>query len=331
MANDEGFLDWAISAAWDQILSLGDLSNPFTIYFYLLLAALIIRYVLVIFPLMQIRQRWKNEDDKFVQENWKKFSRFKNSISKGIWGLRKKVTSEPNQDDSRLMKVAKKMVSAEELRFKKQRKEMKEVMTKEGMKALHVFILTEIIIALGPGVAALSFRLFAGSPSENEWSSGALILLISVFVVWFMYQIIRSFNVKKALEPLQRYYADPLVVKAGLTATLWSRKQLKALAELDTSDRVPFHQMKFKKKFDKEGIIENANEVKTFLGDVVKNARALGESGTKIGAGVLKEQMDTAIVKQTKNYLGEHSSLKWTLAIHIILTFLPVIAIYMLN
>ena len=82
---------------------------------------------------------------------------------------------------------------------------------------------------------------------------------------------------------------------------------------------------------DKEAIVSNANEVKTFLGDVAKNARALGESGTKIGADFLKEQMDSTIVKQTKNYLGEHSSLKWTLALHLIGTLLPVIAIYGLN
>jgi hypothetical protein len=241
------------------------------------------------------------------------------------------VTSKPAESDPRVMKIAKKLVSAEKLRFSEQRKEMKEVMTAEGMKALHSFIAIEIIIALGPAIAALAFRLVAGSPSVNEWNSTSKLMLSIVFTLWLLYQINRSFTVRKALEPLQRYYADPLVIKAGLTATLWSRKQLKVLSEMDTSERVPFHQMKFKKKLDKQGIIENANEVKTFLGDVVKNARSLGESGTKVGASLLREQMDSTIVKQTKNYLGEHSSLRLTLVFHLIGTLFPVIAIYMLN
>lgn len=331
MLGHEGFFPWAATVLWNQILSLRDLSNPFTVYFYLLIAALVVRYALVIVPLMQIRRRWLNEDDEFVQENWNRFSKQKNFVSKRIWSFRKKVTSEPDEKDSRLMKAAKKLVSTDELRFRNQRKEMKEVMTKEGMKALHVFILTEIAIALSPMIVALCFRLFAGSPTVNEWTSGSLIVLISGFAVWFMYQIIRSFNLMRALEPLQRYYADPLVVKAGLTVTLWSRKQLKELSEMDTSEMVPFHRMKFKKQLDKEAIVSNANEVKTFLGDVAKNARAIGESGTKIGADFLKDQMDSTIVKQTKNYLGEHSSLRWTLALHLTGTLLPVIAIYGLN
>ena len=208
------------------------------------------------------------------------------------------MTSEPDKDDPRLMKIAKNLVSDKTLRFSEQRKEMKEVMTDEGMKVLHSFIATEIIIALGPAIAALAFRLVAGSPSVNERNSTSKLMLTIVFVLWLLYQINRSFTVRKALEPLQRYYADPLVIKAGLTATLWSRKQLKVLSAMDTSERVPFHQMKFKKKLDKQGIIENANEVKAFLGDVVKNARYLGESGTKVGAGILREQMDSTIVEQ---------------------------------
>ena len=356
MATVEGFLDWAASTTWNQILSLKDLSNPFTIYTYILLLALAIRYFLVIFPLLEIQRRWKNEDEEFVVKNWERFSKSKNFLSRRIWKLRKKLTKKDDekttesdtkvieiddQDDSRLTTAMKKIGSSiseikklgtsEELQFGEQKKQMKQVIGKEGMKALRLFILTEIIIAVGPIFAALGFRLLAGSPSVNEWSSSSQLLLTAVFLLWLLYQINRSFNVRKALEPLQRYYADPLVIKAGLTATLWSRKQLKELSEMDTSEMVPFHRMKFRKKFDKEAILNNASEVKTFLGDVAKNARALGESGTKIGADFLKEQMDYTIEKQTKHYLGKHSSLRLTLAFHLIATLFPVIAIYMLN
>lgn len=218
---------------------------------------------------------------------------------------------------------------------------MKAAIGKEGMSALHSFIIVEITIAVFPALVAMCARVLLGSPSVNEWKFSSLLLLVVAFVAWFVYQLVRSLNVRNALVPLERYYADPLFIKTGLTATLWSRKSLKWLAEIEPDEFLLPQKIELKsmiksnddgrKSLDKEGVLENAKEVGIFISEVGHATRWGTKTATKATAGYLQEKLDSTITRRTEAYLGVNSSVRYTLIFHLFFTFIPVIAIYSLN
>ncbi len=332
-----------VSLAWNQFLSLFDLGNPFSVYFWVVCLALFARAVLVLFPLKQIYNRWKNKDPKAITPKGNFLNRMKKSVPFQVQKARNRLVKSLNNKNSRLVKFFRRNNEDLDLRvrYKTQRKELNQVLDDSSIKALNLFIRTEIAIAIAPAIVALTARLVLGTPSVYDWTKLSRFLLAAVFVVWLVYQIWRSYALREALEPLQRFYADPLLIKAGLGATIWSRKKLQHLSRTDVPELSAYPEAGFepmtklnddgKTRPDFSGVANNAKQMGGILSVAAKNTSTHFKQFTKDSAEYSRAKLDSTIKRQADNFLEEYSSPLLTIFFHMFWTLSPVIAIYSLN
>ena len=69
-----------VSLAWTQFLSLFDLGNPFSVLFWVMCLALFARAVLVLLPLKQIYNRWRNKGPRTINPKGNIFNRMRQII-----------------------------------------------------------------------------------------------------------------------------------------------------------------------------------------------------------------------------------------------------------
>lgn len=329
------------SFAVRQFLSLFDLGNPFSVYFWVMCVALFARAILVLFPLKQIYNRWRNKDPKAITPEGNLFNQMKTSVPFQITKARNRVVKSLNKKDGRLVRFLKRKNLDPKVGYKTQRKELNEVLDDTSQKALNLFIRTEIFIAIAPIFLALMARITYGSPSVYEWTTMSRFLLAGVFFLWLIYQIRRTYALREALEPLQRFYADPLLIKAGLGATIWSRKKLKHLSNTNVPELSAYPETNFepmtklnkdgKTRPDLSGFLNNAKEIGGVISVAAKNTNTHMKQFTKDSAEFSKDKLDSTIKSQTDNFLDEYSSPLLTTFLHIFWTLSPVVAIYTLN
>lgn len=332
-----------VSLTWMQFLSLFDLGNPFSVYFWVMCLALFARAVLVLLPLKQIYNRWRNKDPKSIRPDGNFFNRMKTVVPFQAQKVRNRLVKSLNNKNSRLVKFIRGKNENLDLRvrYKTQREELNQVLDDSSVKALNLFIRTEIIIAIAPALAALTARIFLGSPSVYDWTKISRLLLAGIFVFWLLYQIRRSYALRDALEPLQRFYSDPLLIKAGLGATIWSRKKLQRLSKTDVPELSGYPETSFESmtKLNKDGntrpdfssIVNNAKEIGGILSVAAKNTNTHLKQFTKDSAEYSKDKLDSTIKRQADSFLDEYSSPLLTILLHMFWTLSPVIAIYTLN
>ena len=331
------------SLAWTQFLSLFDLGNPFSVYFWVMCLALFARAVLVLFPLKQIYNRWRNKDPKAVTPEGNFLNRMKTVVPFQAQKARNRLVKSLNNKNSRLVKFFRSKNEDLDLRvrYKTQREELNQVLDDSSIIALNLFIRTEIIIALAPAIVALTARIALGSPSVYDWTKLSRFLLAGIFVLWLVYQIRRSYALRESLEPLQRFYADPLLIKAGLGATIWSRKKLQHLSRTDVPELSDYPETNFESmtKLNDEGktrpalsgIVNNAKQIGGLLSVAAKNTNTHLKQFTKDSAEYSKDKLDSTIKSQADNFLEEYSSPMLTIFLHMFWTLSPIIAIYSLN
>jgi hypothetical protein len=331
------------SLAWTQFLSLFDLGNPFSVYFWVMCLALFARAVLVLFPLKQIYNRWRNKDPKAVTLEGNFLNRVKTAVPFKAQKARNRLVKSLNNKNSRLVKFFRRKNEDLDLRvrYKTQREELNQVLDDSSITALNLFIRTEIIIAIAPAIVALTARIALGSPSVYDWTKLSRFLLAGIFVLWLVYQIRRSYALREALEPLQRFYADPLLIKAGLGATIWSRKKLQHLSSTDVPELSDYPETNFESmtKLNDEGktrpalsgIVNNAKQIGGLLSVAAKNTNTHLKQFTKDSAEYSKDKLDSTIKSQADNFLEEYSSPMLTIFLHMFWTLSPIIAIYSLN
>jgi len=332
-----------VSLAWTQFLSLFDLGNPFSVYFWVMCLALFARAVLVLLPLKQIYNRWRNKDPKSIRPDGNFFNRMKTVVPFQARKARNRLVKSLNNKNSRLVKFFRGKNENLDLRvrYKTQREELNQVLDDSSVKALNLFIRTEIIIAIAPALVALTARIVLGSPSVYDWTKISRLLLAGIFVFWLLYQIRRSYALRDALEPLQRFYSDPLLIKAGLGATIWSRKKLQRLSKTDVPELSEYPETSFESmtKLNKDGnirpdfssIVNNAKEIGGMLSVAAKNTNTHLKQFTKDSAEYSKDKLDSTIKRQADSFLDEYSSPLLTILLHMFWTLSPVIAIYTLN
>ena len=331
------------SIARTQFLSLFDLGNPFSVYFWVMCLALFARAVLVLLPLKQIYNRWRNKDPKAITPQGNFLNRMKTVVPFQAQKARNRLVKSLNNKNSRLVKFFRRKNEDLDLRvrYKTQRQELNQVLDDSSVKALNLFIRTEIIIATAPAIVALTARIALGSPSVYDWTKPSLFLLAGIFVLWLVYQIRRSYALREALEPLQRFYADPLLIKAGLGATIWSRKKLQHLSKTDVPELSAYPETNFEPmtKLNDEGktrpaisgVVNNAKQIGGLLSVAAKNTNTHLKQFTKDSAEYSREKLDSTIKNQADNFLDEYSSPMLTIFLHMFWTLSPVIAIYSLN
>ena len=93
-----------VSLAWTQFLSLFDLGNPFSVYFWVMCLALFARAVLVLLPLKQIYNRWRNKDPKSIRPDGNFFNRMKTVVPFQARKARNRLVKSLNNKNSRLVK-----------------------------------------------------------------------------------------------------------------------------------------------------------------------------------------------------------------------------------
>lgn len=331
------------SLAWTQFLSLFDLGNPFSVYFWVMCLALFARAVLVLLPLKQIYNRWTNKDPKAINPEGNFFNRMKTVVPFEAQKARNRLVKSLNNKNSRLVKFFKRKNKDLDLRvrYKTQRKELSLVLDDSSKKALKLFIRTEIFIAIAPAIVASTARIALGSPSVYDWTKLSRFLLAGIFVLWLVYQIRRSYALREALEPLQRFYADPLLIKTGLGATIWSRRKLQHLLKTDVPELSAYPETNFEPmtKLNNEGktrpalsgVVNNAKQVGGLLSVAARNTNTHLKQITKTSAEYSKDKLDSTIKNQADNFLDEYQSPKLTIFLHMFWTLSPVIAIYSLN
>ena len=332
-----------VSLMWTQFLSLFDLGNPFSVYFWVMCLALFARAVLVLLPLKQIYNRWRNKDPKAIAPEGNFLNRMKTVIPFQAQKARNRLVKSLNNKNSRLVKFFRRKNEDLDLRvrYKTQRQELNQVLDDSSIKALNLFIRTEIIIAIAPAIVALTARIALGSPSVYDWTKPSRFFLAGIFVLWLVYQIRRSYALREALEPLQRFYADPLLIKAGLGATIWSRKKLQHLSKTDVPELSAYPETNFEPmtKLNEEGktrpalsgVVNNAKQIGGLLSVAAKNTNTHLKQFTKDSAEYSKDKLDSTIKSQADNFLDEYSSPMLTIFLHMFWTLSPVIAIYSLN
>ena len=334
------------SLAWTQFLSLFDLGNPFSVYFWVACLSLIIRAVLVLFPLKHIYDRWMNKDPKVINPRGNFFNRMREIVPFQAKRARNRLVRSLNNKDggiARFLKERKKDVDLG-VGIRSQTNQVREVIGKESFALLKTFIKMEILIAIAPLFLTLLARILFGSPSVNPWTWWALAILAFFYFYWFMVQLRRSYKLRSALEPLQRHYADPLLVKTGLGATLWSRAKLEQLSKANVPEISEYPDTQFrpitkrndfgKSRPDVSGMVNNAKEVGSLLSVAIGNTKTHLKQFRKDSAEYGKEKLESTIDTVSNNFIEDNfisSRPAVIIMIHLFNSLSPVIAIYGLN
>ena len=97
-----------VSIAWTQFLSLFDLGNPFSVYFWVMCLALFARAVLVLLPLKQIYDRWMNKDPSAINPKGNFFNRMRQIVPFQAKKGRNRLVRALNKEDGRIARFLKK-------------------------------------------------------------------------------------------------------------------------------------------------------------------------------------------------------------------------------
>lgn len=335
-----------VSLAWTQFLSLFDLGNPFSVYFWVASLALTIRAVLVLIPLKHIYDRWMNKDPKAINPKGNFFNRMREIVPFQAKRARNRLVRSLNKKDGRIARFLKDRKKHVDLRvgIGSQVKQVEEVIGKESFDLLKSFIRMEILIAVAPLFLTLVARILLGTPSVNPWTWWALGILAFFYYYWFLVQLRRSYKLRSALEPLQRHYADPLLVKTGLGATLWSRAKLEQLSKANVPEISEYPETQFrpitkqndlgKKRPDVSGMVNNAKEVGSLLSVAVGNTKTHLKQFRKDSAEYGKEKLESTIESASNDFMEDNFLLKSPAVVilfHFFNSVSPVIVIYGLN
>lgn len=282
----------------NQLSSLTDFTNPFTIYFWILIVALVLRSYLVLLPLRRIYKRYTIR----IQDS--KVGRIKlRNIFKSL-------------------RVFKKETS---------------------IRGIETFLSRELIIAVLPMVAAAIIRFSLGTPSVADWKQVNLFVLYGIFLLWLLFNIKRSLDIRTTLQPLERWYSHPVLINSGLNSAIWSRRKLVQLSQIEIPDYVGRPETEFssiiqrsdedgKRTIDSSAIIDNAKHIGGVLKVAAKNLGIKAKESTRDVSALAKNTLDTQVQKQVDSVIGaSNTRIFISTVIHFTVVLGPLLAIYGLN
>tara|TARA_B100000768_G_C11277319_1_gene376595 strand:- start:815 stop:1750 length:936 start_codon:yes stop_codon:yes gene_type:complete len=290
-----------ISIGKDQLLSLFDFENPFSIYFWVLVIGFSFRFFLVLRPLYAIYKRHGTPKQIY------------------LWKIPIPFTKPKLINTIRKANVVKKETS---------------------LTGIEQFLAIETMLAIAPTLSAGVLRLSLGSPTISDWTPIQMYILFGVFAVWLAYYIRRSVEIRKSLKKLNRWYADPRLVNTALSGMTLTKRGLVRLTKLEIPDYREEEEMILQamrpedeegnKSVDGKAVLHNAKEIGTRIatkavnfGIATKSAsKSLAERGSQKLDEVVQEKVEEIISLETGRIVHFIKSL--------LVVFGPLIVIYSL-
>jgi len=295
----------------NQFLALFDFSNPFSIYFWILVIGFVFRFVLVLRPLHGIYKQYRNPG---YLKIWKFSIPF--TGPGGKWNSRTKVSET-------ILKA-------------------NEVKKETSIIGIESFLLRETIMALSPTLCAGVLRISLGSPTIAEWTTTQMYLLIGVFAVWLAYYIRRSLEMRKGLKSLNQWYADPRIVNTALGGLSLTKRGLIRLTKLEIpeyreEEYIDLMQMRQedengKKTLDRQAIVHNAKEIGSTIATKTINFGIAAKSATKSFGEIGSKKLDDTVQAKVNEALALDSKTgrMWNFFKALMVVFGPLVIIYLL-
>tara|TARA_B110000467_G_scaffold69638_1_gene63276 strand:+ start:1013 stop:1948 length:936 start_codon:yes stop_codon:yes gene_type:complete len=290
-----------LSIGKDQILSLFDFGNPFSIYFWVLVIGFTFRFLLVLRPLHAIYKRHGAPKQIY------------------LWKIPIPFTKPKLTSTIRKANVVKKETS---------------------VTGIEQYLATETMLAIAPTLSAGVLRLSLGSPTISEWTPIQMYIFFGVFVLWLGYYIRRSFEMRKGLKKLNRWYTDPRLVNTALTGMTLTKRGLVRLTKLEIPEYREEEEMVLQamrpedeegnKSVDGKAVLHNAKEIGTKIATKAVNFGIATKSASKSLAERGSQKMDEVVQEKVQEII----SLETGKIIHFIKSLLvvfgPLIVLYSL-
>lgn len=293
-----------------QFLSLFDLGNPFTIYFWVLMFGLGVRFLLVLRPLNRLYQKYRSP------------GKLK------IWKI-----PIPFTDQGKNWRTSAK-------RAKDTIRKANEVKKQTKITGIEKFLVLETVLAIAPSISAGVLRMVLGSPTVTEWTNRQMYVLFCVFIIWLASNIRRSFEMRKSLKVLDRWYTDPRILNRSLSMVTLTRKGLVSLSELKIPEYLEetewerkdmrFTNEEGKKTFDRDAIVHNAKSKLSEIAIKAANLAIATKSATKSLGEKGKKEIDETLQKKVEETLNLESGRIWPFVRSMFVVFGPLVVLYSL-
>tara|TARA_B110000459_G_scaffold195125_1_gene235400 strand:- start:877 stop:1743 length:867 start_codon:yes stop_codon:yes gene_type:complete len=282
----------------NQLSSLTDFTNPFTIYFWILIIALAFRSYLVLLPLRRIYKRYTIR----IQES--KVGRIKlRSILKNVRVFKKDTSIRGIETfliRESILAIAP-MLAAATIRISLGTPSV------TGWEQVNIFILYGVFFLwlLFNIKRSMDMRV-ALQPLERWYSHPVLINSGLNSAIWSRRKLVQLSQIE-----IPEYIEGP---------------------ETDFSPMIQRSEENGKRKLDSSAILDNAKQIGGVLKVAAKNLGIKAKESTKDVSTIAKNTLDAQVQKQVDSVIGA-SSMKIILstAIHFTVVLGPLVAIYSLN
>ena len=199
------------------------------------------------------------------------------------------------------------------------------------------------MIAILPLLTVILIRLYLGKPDDIDYKIQNLSLILILYMFWLYYNISSSLKFRnmiiKYIPSMQKNIADkrhnPKLLFAMLTFSNMSRRNINKLSELEIPDYVetsdlnlqPMNLIDREKKVDSKAIIENLSAIRSKVQDEVTNLAIKGKEMTKLGMGLVNDQINDYISKRVDSWTKQEST--WVSGLkQVVNVIFPVVLIY---
>ncbi|MDB2322400.1 hypothetical protein N9V20_00495 [Candidatus Poseidoniales archaeon] len=306
LATIEGFS----STVKTQFLSLFDFGNPFTIYFWVLMFGLGVRFILVLRPLNRVYKKYR------IPGKLK------------IWKIPIPFT-DPGKDWKKSAQRAKDTI-----------RKAKEVKEQTKITGIEKFLVLETVLAIAPSISAGVLRIVLGSPTITQWTNNQMYVLFCVFIIWLASNIRRSFEMRKSLKVLDRWYTDPRILNRSLSMVTITRKGLGRLSKLEIPEyreeidwvrkEVTAKNEKGKMTFDRGAIIHNAKSRASEIVTKAVNLAIATKSATQSLGEKGKKEIDSKLQQKVEETLNLEAGRFWPFVRSMLVVFGPLVVLYSL-
>lgn len=213
----------------------------------------------------------------------------------------------------------------------------------KNLRKIKLFLIGQTMIAILPLITVILIRLYLGRPDDIDYKLQNLSLILILYLVWLYYNISSSVKFRsmiiKYIPSMQKNIADkrhnPKLLFAMLTFSNMSRRNINKLSELEIPDYVetsdinlqPMNLIDREKKVDSKAIIENLSAIRSRVQDEVTNLAIKGKEMTKLGMGLVNDQINDYISKRVDSWTKQEST--WVSALkQVVNVIFPVVLIY---
>lgn len=213
----------------------------------------------------------------------------------------------------------------------------------KNLRKIKLFLIGQTMIAILPLLTVILIRLYLGRPDDIDYKFQNLSLILILYLVWLYYNISSSVKFRsmiiKYIPSMQKNIADkrhnPKLLFAMLTFSNMSRRNINKLSELEIPDYVetsdinlqPMNLIDREKKVDSKAIIENLSAIRSRVQDEVTNLAIKGKEMTKLGMGLVNDQINDYISKRVDSWTKQEST--WVSALkQVVNVIFPVVLIY---